>query len=125
MVTQAVTLAGALSYQAVVLLIELKLVTAQRADGNHALALVFYDFSVDSPLCNTAYDSIEYLVHAVGHILNLLVLDAGALGLLGQLLTAGAMLAVLLILGLVHAASAADVTGKQTVYHQVGITAYR
>ena len=86
MISQTVALAGTLAYDAVVLFIKLKIIAAQRTYSYHSLTFVLYNLSIDSPLCNAADHGIEYLSHAVSHIFNLLVLDAGAFSLFGQLL---------------------------------------
>ena len=78
--------AEAAADEAVVALVKLVVVVEERAQGNHALAAVLRDFNVEAKLRHAADRSVEFLSQTVGHKLHLLVLDAGALGLRGQLL---------------------------------------
>ena len=66
---------------------------------------------------------MEGLSQALAHELHLLVLDAGALGLLGHLLHVGALVAEGLVLVLIGAASALGIAGEEAVNHEVGIAA--
>ena len=98
LVAQLIAAAEAAAYEAVVALVKLVVVVKERAQGNHTLAAVLRDFNVEAKLRHSADRSVEFLSEAVGHKLHLLVLDAGALGLRGQLLHGRGVFAEFLVL---------------------------
>ena len=89
------------AYDHIVLLVEVVVVVAQVADGDHALAVVLVDLGVDAIGRDAADVGVVAVANLILHELDHLVLDGVALGILGDLLHVAAMLAVLLVLLLV------------------------
>ena len=71
---------GAAAYEAVIAFVELIVIVVEVAHGDETLALVLDNLSVESPFGDTADNGFLGDAHAVGHVLHLLVLDAGTLG---------------------------------------------
>ena len=111
--------------EAVVGIIEFIVVILQGAHGNHALALVDIDFGIQSPLGNATDDSVVLLAYVLAHELNLLVLDAGTLGIGCYLLLCRTVVAQVFVFGLAHCSRLeCQIAVQQTVYKKVGVTAY-
>ena len=89
------------AYDHVVLLVEVVVVVAQVADGDHALAVVLVDLGIDAIGRDAADVGVVAVANLILHELDHLVLDGVALGILGDLLHVAAVLAVLLVLVLV------------------------
>ena len=78
-----------------VLLIEVVVVVAKVADGDHTLTMVLIDLSVDAIGGETGNVGIVGIADLVGHELHHLVLDGVALSILRDLLHVAAVLATL------------------------------
>ena len=107
-----------------VLLIEVIVVVAQVADGNHALTVVLIYLRVDAVGSEARDMRIVCMAYLVGHKLHHLILYRVALRILRYLLHLAAVLTILLILLLVGRASTLLIPRQQSVNHQVRIAAY-
>ena len=121
LVAQLIAAAEAAADEAVVALVKLVVVVEERAQGNHTLTAVLRDFNVEAKLRHAADRSVKFLSEAVGHKFHLLVLDAGALGLRGQLLHGRGVFAEFFILVGVGRASAFGIAREESVDHRIGI----
>lgn len=80
LVAEAVALARVLADDAIVLFFEYIEVVAEVGDAHETLTLGFVFFHKDTPLSNTGDGTLECFSNTLIHILCLLELDRGALG---------------------------------------------
>ena len=113
------------SHELVVALVELVVVTIEVVHAHHAFAVVLVDLAIKSIGLNARDVSVELQAYLVSHELHHLIFYRLTLSVLSRLLHCTRMFAQLLVVVLVHRASTLLIAGEQSVYHGVGVTAYR
>lgn len=112
-VAQLVASACVSANDAEVFLVELVVVSTERAHRYHTFALVLVEFDVYAPFGNARYHAVEHHTEAFAHKLHLLVFYRGAFGVGGELLHIGRVFAILLVLFFVDRASAVEVAASR------------
>ena len=123
-VAQRKAVVAAAADEAEVALVEVEGLRSEVVYVDESLDVVLKDFGVEAHVGHARNLGLILLPYLVGHELHLLVLDAGAFGLCGELLHVGGVFAEAFILLLTGALRALHVAGEQTVNHQVGIATY-
>ena len=121
LITELVHFPVVAAHDAVILLVELVIISFQLIDGNEAFAFRVIQFHVKAPLRHAGNRSHEILSEFVAHELDLLVLDGGPFRVRGDLFHVGAMLAHLFILLGIGRASTVEITLQQAVGHHVRV----
>ena len=113
------------SHEAIVAVVKVERLVAEEVHGYESFAVVLVNLGVDAVFGHSANLCVKLLANLVGHKLNLLVLDAGALGVGCDELHVAAVLAQGFVFALARALCSLGVAGEQAVNHEVGIAADR
>ena len=100
--------------RAIVAGVEIVIVVGKVAHGYESLALILVELDIETPLRDAGNNAGVNLAEAVGHILDLLELYGGSLGVGCELLHIGRVLALLLELLEVDGTSAGEITLEQS-----------